>query len=221
MPDVQFDFQASSNTYTSVPIMGVNLLHSIQHFAASVHPRVPVSLRGRYMLRSSEEYPCHTFEMSVGDVALFAPVKATPGEKVVLYLNELGRFVGTATATTEPGFEMLFQLSQKKRDRLADQLTWFANRFALEIADQRRHERVVPLMELAVLRLSKYVEHIIRIRSLSLSGVAILTDERPPVGARVVIGSTPATVVRHFDEGIACEFVKKFRPGEIDETTRL
>jgi hypothetical protein len=142
--------------------------------------------------------------MSVGDVSLFAPVKAVPGEKVVLYLNELGRFVGIATEATETGFEMLFQLSSKKRDRLADQLTWFANRFALELADQRRHERFSPLMELAVLRLSKYSEHIVRVQSVSLSGVALLTEERPPIGSKVIIGSTPATVVRHFDEGIAC-----------------
>lgn len=201
--------------------MGVNLSHSIRHFATNPFRRAQVSLHGRYMLKSSEEYPCHTFEMSPGDVSLFAPVKAVPGEKVVLYLNELGRFAGVATHATETGFEMLFQLSPGKRDRLADQLTWFANRFALELADSRRHERVVPLMELAVLRLSKHMEYIVRIQSLSLSGVSMLTDERPPIGARVIIGNTPATVVRHFEDGIACEFIRYFRPGEIDETTRL
>lgn len=201
--------------------MGVNLLQSIRHFQSSAYPRVQVSLRGRYMLKSNEEYPCHTFEMSVSSARLFAPVKAVPGEKVVLYLNELGRFVGTATDVTETGFEMLFQISSKKRDRLADQLTWFANRFALELADQRRHERFVPLMELSVLRLSKFEEHIVRIQSLSYSGVAILTDERPPLGLPVIVGNTPATVIRHFADGIACEFDRHFRPGEIDETTRL
>lgn len=217
------DIRSSCGAITSavVQAMGVNLLQSIRHFSSNSHPRVQVSLRGRYMLKSNEEYPCHTFEMSVGDISIFAPVKAMPGEKVVLYLNELGRFVGTATEATECGFEMMFNLSPKKRDRLADQLTWFANRFALELADQRRHERFTPLMELAVLRLSAYEEHIVRIQSLSLSGAAILTDERPDVGVRVLIGRTPATVVRHFGDGIACEFVRHFRPGEIDETTRL
>lgn len=201
--------------------MGVNLLHSIRHFSSNARPRVQVSLRGRYMLKSNEEYPCHTFEMSVSDISLFAPVKALPGEKVVLYLNELGRFVGACTLSTECGFEMTFNMSSKKRDRLADQLTWLANRFALELDDQRRHERFTPLLELAVLRLNAYEEHIVRVQSLSLSGAAILTDERPKIGARILIGRTPATVVRHFEDGIACEFVRHFRPGEIDETTRL
>ncbi len=173
------------------------------------------------MLKSSEEYPCHTFEISPGEASLFAPVKAMPGEKVVLYLRDLGRFAGLATRATEIGFEMSLQLSPKKRERLADQLTWYANRSALAVDERRRHERIVPLMELTVLRLARGDEHIVRIRSLSLSGVALETELTPLLGEQVVIGNTPATVVRFFDDGLACEFVTHFRPGEIDETTRL
>lgn len=201
--------------------MGVNLLHSIAHFTTNRFRCVQVSLHGRYMLKSSEEYPCHTFEISPGEASLFAPVKAMPGEKVVLYLRDLGRFAGLATRATEIGFEMSLQLSPKKRERLADQLTWYANRSALAVDERRRHERIVPLMELTVLRLARGDEHIVRIRSLSLSGVALETELTPLLGEQVVIGNTPATVVRFFDDGLACEFVTHFRPGEIDETTRL
>jgi len=210
-----------TNSSRMVSIMGVNLLHSIDDFATWRFQRVQVSLQGRYMLKSSEEYHCHTYEISPGEASLFAPVKAMPGEKVVLYLKDLGRFSGVATKATEMGFEMTLQLSFRKRDRLADQLTWFANRSTLAMTDRRRHERVVPLMELTVLRLGQGEEHIVRIRSLSLSGVAIETELTPIVGEQVLIGNTPATVVRYFEDGFACEFVRKFRPGEIDETTRL
>jgi hypothetical protein len=202
--------------------MGVNLLHSINHFEADRFHRVPLALQGRYMLlKSSEEYPCRTFEMSPGEVSLFAPVAAIAGEKVVLYLNELGRFTGSALRSTEQGFEMSLQLTPKKRDRLADQLTWYANRSSLDVEERRRHDRVVPLMDLTVLRLTRGDEHIVRIRSLSLSGVALETDHFIPMGAEVVVGNTPARVVRILEDGVACEFVKHFRPGEIDETTRL
>lgn len=218
---VTLDLRAERVVRIAVPMMGVNLLHSINHFEIRRFQRASISLCGRYMLKSSEEYPCHTFEMSPGEASLFAPVKAAPGERVVLYLNELGRFTGIATKTTAMGFEMTLQLSTKKRDRLADQLTWFANRFELDLDDRRRHERVVPLFEISVLTLGPGDEHIVRIKSLSLSGVSIETDYQPPVGTRVIVGSTPATVVRLFPDGIACEFEKHFRPGEIDETTRL
>ncbi|PPD43907.1 MAG: pilus assembly protein PilZ [Methylocystis sp.] len=202
--------------------MGVNLLHSISHFESDRFQRVQLSLEGRYMLmRSSEEYACRTFEISPGEAYLFAPVAPMPGEKVVLYLNELGRFTGSALKARHMGFEMELQLTPKKRDRLADQLTWFANRSTLSVEDRRRHDRIVPLMDLSVLRLPRGDEHIVRIRSLSLSGASIETDHSVPVGAEVVIGNTPATVVRILDDGIACEFHKHFRPGDIDETTRL
>jgi hypothetical protein len=205
--------------------MGVNLLHSINYFDTQRFQRVRFSLQGRYMLlKLYEEYFCQTFEMSPGDVSLFAPVIPAPGDKVVLYLNELGRFAGVALRATEQGFEMSLQLSPKKRDRLADQLTWYANRTQLDIPDRRRHERIVPLMDLTVIRLTRgdeHDEHIVRIRSLSLSGVAIETEHFIPLGAEVVVGNTPAKVVRILEDGVACQFVKHFRPGEIDETTRL
>ncbi|QGM99549.1 PilZ domain-containing protein [Methylocystis parvus] len=202
--------------------MGVNLLHSINYFKTDRLQRVQIAFQGRYMLlKSNEEYSCRTFEMSPGEVSLFAPVVAMPGERVVLYLNELGRFTGAITRHTETGFEMSLQLTPKKRDRLADQLTWYANRSALDVEDRRRHDRVVPLMDLTVLRLTRGDEHIVRIRTLSLSGVAIETDHIIPLGAEVTVGNTPAKVVRILDDGVACEFVRHFRPGEIDETTRL
>ena len=162
-----------------------------------------------------------TFEISPGEVSLFAPVIAMPGEKVVLYLNELGRFAGAITRQTESGFEMNLQLTPKKRDRLADQLTWYANRSVMDLEERRRHDRVVPLMDLTVLRLTRGDEHVVRIRSLSLSGVALETDHIIPMGAEVIVGNTPAKVVRINEDGVACEFVKHFRPGQIDETTRL
>jgi hypothetical protein len=183
---------------------------------------VQISFEGRYMLlRSNEEYPCTTYEISPGEVSLFAPVPAAPGERVVLYLNELGRFTGAVVKPTEAGFEMNLQLTPKKRDRLADQLTWYANRSAFDVAERRRHDRIVPLMDLTVLRLARGDEHIVRIRSLSLSGVDIETDHIIAVGDNVMVGNTPASVVRLHDDGVACEFARHFRPGEIDETTRL
>lgn len=182
--------------------------------------RVPVYLHGRYMLGSRHEYPCQTFELSPGDAVLFAPVRPVSGERVILYLPELGRFVGNAMRTSRTGFEMSLELRVKKRERLTDQLTWFANRYALDIPDQRRHERVVPLLELAVLR-AHGREHIVRVLSLSCSGVSLETDMRLAVGEYVRIGAREARIVRHFVDGFACEFLIPFRDGEIHEMTRL
>jgi len=183
--------------------------------------RVPVVLFGRYMLESKMEYPCQTIEMSPGDILLFAPVKASIGEKVVVYLDELGRFAGTAERITPTGFAIAMNLPLLKRDKLADQLTWFATRNTLGLPEDRRHERIVPLMSRAIMRLEDKREFIVKILDISISGVGVATDTIPPLGAQVVLGSTPATVVRHFPGGFAGEFKKPFAPGAIDELTRL
>jgi len=183
--------------------------------------RVQVTLFGRYMLESRKEYPCQTIEMSPGDISLFAPVKAQIGEKVIVYLDELGRFAGVATRQSQTGFSMAMTLPALKRDKLADQLTWFANRHTVGLPEDRRHERIVPLMQRTMLRLGADGEHIVKILDLSLSGVGLETELRPEIGKRVVVGSTPVTIVRHFAGGIAGQFVRPFEVGEIDESTRL
>ncbi|MCC3244223.1 PilZ domain-containing protein [Methylocystis sp. WRRC1] len=183
--------------------------------------RVPVKMFGRYMLESRREYPCQTVEMSPGDMTLFAPVKAEVGEKVVVYLDEIGRFAGVAVRVTDTGFAMAMNLPPMKRDKLADQLTWFANRHAFNLPEDRRHERIVPLMQRTLLRMPDGQELMAKIRDISLSGVGVETDARPPLGARILVGSTPALVVRHFDSGIGGEFERPFAVGEIDESTRL
>jgi len=183
--------------------------------------RVPVKLFGRYMLESRREYPCQTVEMSPGDMTLFAPVKAEVGEKVIVYLDEIGRFAGVAVRLTETGFAIAMNLTPMKRDKLADQLTWFANRHAFNLPEDRRHERIVPLMQRTLMRLPDGQELIVKIRDISLSGVGIETDMRPELGVHIKVGSTSAVVIRHFDSGIGAEFERPFLVGEIDESTRL
>jgi hypothetical protein len=183
--------------------------------------RVPVTLFGRYMLESRKEYPCQTIEMSPGDLLLFAPMKAQIGEKVIVYLDELGRFAGVTVRQNPTGFALSMNLPPMKRDKLADQLTWFANRHTIGLPEDRRHERVVPLMQRAILRLPDGHEQIVKIRDISLSGVGIETDKQPEIGCQIVVGATPAMVVRHFDGGVAGEFKRPFALGEIDESTRL
>jgi len=183
--------------------------------------RVAVSLFGRYMLECRDEFPCQTVQMSPGDVLLFGPQKPTIGERVVVYLDELGRFVGLADRVTPSGFSITLSMPPQKRDRLADQLVWFANRHAIGLPEDRRHERIVPIMRRANLRLPDLREAIIKIRDISLSGVGVETDIRPVIGSIVSVGSTQGRGVRHFEGGFACEFAKPFAPGEIDESTRL
>jgi hypothetical protein len=41
---------------------------------------------------------------------------------------------------------------------------------------------------------------------ISLSGLAVAIEIKPPIGCPVMVGKIRAKVVRHFEEGIAVEF---------------
>lgn len=183
--------------------------------------RVSVVLAGRYMLESLSEYPCRTVNMSPGDMTLAAPVKAQTGEKVVVYLEEIGRLTGVAIRQTDTGFSIVMNLPLFKRDKLADQITWFANRHLFQSVADRRHHRVVPLMQRALMRFPDGRENIVKIVDISLSGAGLETDLRPEIGTRILLGSKSAMIVRHYDGGLGAEFEQPFRLGELDESTRL
>jgi hypothetical protein len=170
------------------------------------HQRVKVALLGRYMLSSRREYPCQTLDMSPGGLALLAPVPAQPGERVVAYLDHIGRVEGVMIRPVANGFAMTVTATVRKRDKLAAQLTWLANRNILGLPEDRRHERVVPKNSRAVLILEDGSEHDCRIIDVSLSGAAVTVPTRPPIGAPVTLGRTSAHVVRHLDNGLAIEF---------------
>ncbi|RTL49176.1 MAG: PilZ domain-containing protein [Bradyrhizobiaceae bacterium] len=168
--------------------------------------RVKVHLLGRYMLSDRREYPCQVINMSPGGLALLAPGIGNVGERVVAYLDHIGRVEGKITRLLDNGFAMTVGATPRKREKLAAQLTWLANRQILNLPEDRRHDRVVPRNPMSWLRLDNGREMPCRIIDLSLSGAAVSAEMKPLVGDHVVLGKVPARVVRHLEEGFAIEF---------------
>src|SRR5947209_4570200 len=94
--------------------------------------RARVDLTGRYTLADRLEYPCRVQDMSPGSVALTAPASGKIGERVVAYIEHIGRLEGVITRIYPLGFAMTIIATSRKRDKLAAQLTWLANRYILD-----------------------------------------------------------------------------------------
>jgi hypothetical protein len=182
------------------------------------HQRVTISILGRYMLSDRREYPCQTINMSPGGVAIHAPVKGNIGERVVIYLDQLGRVEGKIVRHLESGFAVALNVPLLKREKLAAQLTWLANRQSLEMPEHRRHERVVPLNPRSTLILGDGREYGAQILNMSMSGAALNTDANLAAGTAVTLGRTPAKVVRSFPEGVVLEFSQMIAPEQFDES---
>jgi hypothetical protein len=181
------------------------------------HQRVSVNLLGRYMLSDRREYPCQVINMSPGGMALIAPVSGHVGERIIAYIDHLGRLEGTITRTIENGFAMTIAATARKRDKLAAQLTWLANRNILKLPEDRRHGRITPRNPAARLVMPNGVNLGVRIIDISLSGAGVATPQRPEIGSLVTLGRIPGRVVRHLDDGFAIEFTRLQHPDSLEE----
>lgn len=181
------------------------------------HQRVTVSLLGRYMLPNKQEYPCQILDISPGGVAFIAPQLAQIGDMVIAYIDHIGRVEGKVARYIPNGFAMTIEATPRKRDKLAAQLTWLANRHVLGLPEDRRHERIAPRNPMSRLTLPDGSVQPCRLIDVSLSGAAISLQNRPAVGTPVLIGRIRARVVRHLESGIALEFASVQDPELIEQ----
>jgi hypothetical protein len=172
------------------------------------HQRVKVNLLGRYMLPDRREFPCQVINMSPGGMALIAPMSGAAGERIIAYVDHLGRLEGQIARVFENGFAMTISATARKRDKLAAQLTWLANRHILSLPEDRRHGRIVPRNPVGRLILPNGVNLTCRIIDVSQSGAGIASRERPPIGTLVTLGKVQGRVVRHLEDGFAIEFTR-------------
>jgi hypothetical protein len=159
------------------------------------------------MLPDRREFPCQVINMSPGGLAMLAPGLGNVNDRVIVYLDHIGRVEGKITRIIDSGFAMSVSATPRKRDKLASQLTWFANRDILNLPEDRRHERIVPRNPVATLTLEDGTRLTCRIIDLSMSGAAVSAEKRPPLQSKVALGKVLARVVRNLEEGFALEFI--------------
>ncbi|MER2606212.1 MAG: PilZ domain-containing protein [Siculibacillus sp.] len=170
------------------------------------HQRVRVNLVGRCMLEDKREFTCQIIDMSPGGAAVMIPAVPRAGERVIAYIDHIGRIEGRVARIIEGGFAMSLSMSVRKRDKLAAQLTWLANRHILNLPEDRRHDRFVPRNPFSKLTLPDGTELRCRVVDVSPSGAAVHLDRKPEIGTPIILGIMRGRVVRLFDEGVAIEF---------------
>src|ERR1044072_5278590 len=150
--------------------------------------RVKVHLLRRYRLPDGREYPCQIINMSPGGLALLAPGIGNVGDRVIAYLDHIGRVEGKITRIIDNGLAATVGATARRRDKLAAQLTWLANRDILNLPEDRRHDRIVPRNPISILTLADGSKMSCRIIDLSASGAALAAEIRPPLNSLVSLG---------------------------------
>lgn len=170
------------------------------------HRRVVITLPVRFMTEGGAEHRALLFDMSPGGVSLTSELRPEIGAKMVLYIDDIGRCEGSVVRHHDYGFALKLIATQNRRDRIAERLTYHANRHRLRDEDLRMHERSeMDRQTRCTLPDGTVLD--CRVTDLSLTGAAIAIARRPHIGTEVAIGRLRGRVVRHLPQGVAIRFL--------------
>lgn len=169
--------------------------------------RIRIDLPGKLFVPStSQEHACTVVDLSPGGASVAMDSLLPIETAVVLYANTFGRFEAVVARLDGPRLGLKFLSTPLKRDRTAEQLTLFLNKSLLDESELRRDDRQ------STKGLTRFVRHdgqIVpcEVLDLSMSGISVKTDVKPPVGEFVLIGQLAGRVARHHVDGLGIEFV--------------
>jgi hypothetical protein len=169
--------------------------------------RVRVDLTGRlFVPADSRECHCKIVDLSPGGASLECDLVLEGGTQIVLYIDGFGRLEGTVMRIEGGDFGVRFNCTAAKRERIAEQLILFMNRSLIDETEMRRHDRTP---QKGIARFTRADGQFVacEVMDLSVSGVSLKTDVRPPIGEFVLIGQMAGRVARHHETGIGIEFV--------------
>ncbi len=171
------------------------------------HVRARLTLTGRYMLEDGSEAACETVDVSPTGVLLKVEKVASPGERVVAYIDELGRLEGLVVRTMARGFALALFCTPRKTEKLASKIEWLQHHADTPADDRRDSPRIERDGVHVSLVTADHHEHPVELVDVSKSGMAFLTDLLLEVGDLVEIGAQKAKVARLFPGGAAVAFL--------------
>ena len=140
-------------------------------------------------------------------VAARCPEPPRIGQRIVAYVDILGRLEGQVSAHTPQGFRLDITMSESDRSKFEKLVALMKSRAAASLPLGRRHERIVPLQCAVIVVDSAGASRFGRFVDVSRSGAAVKVDGAFAVGDMVRIGErTHGSVVRLLENGIAVEF---------------
>jgi PilZ domain len=169
--------------------------------------RVKIELPGRLFIPAdSREARCTINDLSPGGAAITCETIPEAGTPVVLYVDNFGRFEGNVVRNDGSGFGVAFVCTPSKRERTAEQLILFLNKSLVDDNVLRRHERTSQKGFAKFTRADGQIIHC-EVTDISVGGVSLKTDIKPPIGEYVLIAQVAGRVARHHADGVGIEFI--------------
>lgn len=174
------------------------------------YKRVRMALEGAYMRENREEVPCQLIDISVAAAALASDIVPAPGEKLLINFPEIGTLTGTVFRRINGGVIVNLEITDRRREKLAAQLTWLLNREDFPDLEIRRSGSIRRSVEneTRTVMLPDGASIDCQVVDISATGISLRTDTPPAIGKIITIGRWSAHVVRHHDSGFAATFLQ-------------
>lgn len=172
-----------------------------------LHRRVPWTTRARGLTEDGVEFTAQTVDICAGGIRIVVEQPLRVGETLVLYLDDIGRVEGSVIRPlSETEYAVVLSNPRRKREKIADQLTWLINRDRLNLVEERVAERR-PGGGQVLVKFGQGMSVACAVVDISIFGAALRTNgPRPMLGVKVKVGERAGTCVRFFDGGFAVDF---------------
>jgi hypothetical protein len=169
---------------------------------------------GRFMLPDMTEHACQVVDITAEGASFITPDIPEMGQKIVAYLEEVGRIEAVTKSTIAGGFRVDYTLQGARLERLQQRIS-FLKTGQPGAQDSRRHARYEPTEKTSQLSLPDGRVYNCEVLDISISGAAVKTEVMPSVGTYVSLGKMRGRIVRYLDQGVAIEFVKQLDRGQM------
>lgn len=170
------------------------------------HLRTNMRLKARYLGENGKEQPCVVINISAGGAMVKAKRVPASDEKVILYIDGVGRFESTVVRSGNFGFAVRYHSRRAKSQRTADALIRVLNKRGNIETDRRITPRIA-LDTLVTVTHEDGTSIDCTIMDVSLTGASICLDPQPPLGTELIVGRMRARVVRRHEHGVGVVFL--------------
>mgnify|MGYP003633918117 FL=1 len=169
------------------------------------HTRVPLQLHGRFWSETLGEHACRLLDISPGGARIASRTPPPANARIILMISSIGRIDGTIVRVEGEEFSVRFNATSRKRDKLADTITWRFNKDRLGLEEDRAAARK-PGRGRARILLNDGVVIQANVVDVSVTGAAFECLERPRLGELLRVGEMTGCVARILDNGFAVVF---------------
>lgn len=187
----------------------------------------PPSVRYRIILpvmcwnRQRADFYAVTDDVSRDGIRFRSATVPTVDETLTCSIRHIGVLESRIVATGPHSFTVRIAVGRNRSAVIAQDLLELSRQQHPPEERTRAAWRVVPRQTETQIRLESGLVVSGRLLNVSATGAALHLDEAVEVGSRIRIGTTEATVVRCFAEGVGAAFLTPLDPARVTEAITL